>query len=127
MRGRFEFTLHPIAADAAATGEVDSTLALLGAQGWELRALTTLRDGSVLLALQRPLDEDLPLPDASTLSATLIEPLTRAAYVAGARIASARSSCGSCPGSPGCAPAGSSTTTSGVIPTPSMSRPAGVR
>jgi hypothetical protein len=76
MRGRFEFTFHPIAAEAAAIGEVDPTLALLGAQGWELRALTTQPDGSVLVALQRPLDEELPLPDATTLSATLVEPLT---------------------------------------------------
>jgi hypothetical protein len=29
-----------------------------------------------LVALQRPLDEELPLPDATTLSATLVEPLT---------------------------------------------------
>jgi hypothetical protein len=76
MRGRFEFTFHPIAAEAASIGEVDPTLALLGAQGWELRALTTLLDGSVLAALQRPLDEELPLPDATTLAATLDEPLT---------------------------------------------------
>lgn len=76
MRGRFEFTFHPVAAEAAAIGEVDPTLALLGAQGWELRAITTRPDGSLLLALQRPLDEELPLPDASTLSATLEEPLT---------------------------------------------------
>ena len=76
MRARFEFTFHPIAAAAAAIGEVDPTLALLGAQGWEVRALATQLDGSMLVALQRPLDEELPLPDATTLSATLVEPLT---------------------------------------------------
>jgi hypothetical protein len=41
-----------------------------------MRALTTLADGSVLVGLQRPLDEEPPLPDATTLSATLAEPLS---------------------------------------------------
>jgi len=76
VRGRFEFNLYPITADDAACGSVDTTLALLGAQGWEIRALTSLANGAVLLALQRPLDEETPLPDAGTLSATLAEPLT---------------------------------------------------
>jgi len=76
VRGRFEFNLYPITAEDAACGSVDKTLALLGAQGWEIRAMTTLPVGSVLLALQRPLDEETPLPDATTLSATLSEPLT---------------------------------------------------
>lgn len=76
MRARFEFQLYPIAGGEAAAGSVDATLALLGAQGWEIRALTTLADGSLLAALQRPLDEEPPLPDATTLSATLAEPLT---------------------------------------------------
>ena len=75
MRGRYEFTLHPLSEAAAARGEVDPTLALLGAQGWEMRALTTLGDGTTLVGLQRPLDEDAPLPDAGTLSATLATPL----------------------------------------------------
>jgi hypothetical protein len=75
MRCRFEFTFHRVTAEGAAIGEVDPTLALLGAQGWELRALATRPDGSMLVALQRPLDEELPLPDATTLSATLVEPL----------------------------------------------------
>ncbi|HEX3467349.1 MAG TPA: hypothetical protein VHT05_04655 [Candidatus Elarobacter sp.] len=76
MRGRFEFSLYTISAAEAAAGSVDPTLALLGAQGWEIRALTTLTDGTVLAALQRPLDEELPLADATTLSASLAEPLT---------------------------------------------------
>ncbi len=49
---------------------------LLGSQGWELRGVTTLLDGSVLVALQRPLDESLPLADAPSLTAALSEPLS---------------------------------------------------
>jgi hypothetical protein len=75
MRARFEFTFHTVDRDDAARGEVDPTLALLGSQGWEVRAATTLREGTVMLVLQRPLDEDLPLPDASTLSSALAIPL----------------------------------------------------
>ncbi len=75
MRARFEFALHTIAPESAALGEVDATLALRGAQGWEIRGLTALRDGTVIVALQRPLDEETPLPDAPTLSASLAEPL----------------------------------------------------
>jgi hypothetical protein len=62
--------------DAAEKGDVDPTLALLGAQGWELRGLTTLGDGAVLVALQRPQSDDTMLPDAPVLSAALQEPLT---------------------------------------------------
>jgi hypothetical protein len=75
MRGRFEFAFHTVSPDAAAIGEVDPTLALRGAQGWEIRGLTALRDGTVVVALQRPLDEQNVLPDAPTLSASLAEPL----------------------------------------------------
>ncbi len=75
MRGRFEFAFHPLSPEAAALGEVDPTLALLGSQGWEIRGVTTLRDGAMIVALQRPLDEVTPLPDASTLSASLATPL----------------------------------------------------
>ena len=75
MRGRFDFTFHTIAPNAAALAEGDPTLAFLGAQGWELRGITALADGSVLVALQRPLGEEHPLPDAPSLSAALIEPL----------------------------------------------------
>jgi len=74
MRARFEFSLHSIAAGEVPRG-VDPTLALMGAQGWELRAMTFSADGSLLLGLQRPLDEEVPLADAPTLAATLSEPL----------------------------------------------------
>ncbi|MFN2459680.1 MAG: hypothetical protein ABR591_03160 [Candidatus Velthaea sp.] len=74
MRPRFEFTLYTLAAGQAAHG-IDPTLALMGSQGWELRAMAQAADGALTLALQRPLDEDVPLPDAPTLAATLTEPL----------------------------------------------------
>jgi hypothetical protein len=74
MRRRFEFNLYPIAARDVAGG-VDPTLALLGSQGWEVRGIAYGPGGEVLVALQRPLDEDLPLPDGPTLAATLEEPL----------------------------------------------------
>lgn len=74
MRARFEFSLYPIAA-AEVAGGVDPTLALLGAQGWEIRGIAATAEGGVTVALQRPLDEDLPLPDGPTLAATLDEPL----------------------------------------------------
>jgi hypothetical protein len=70
MRRRYEFALHRL--DDAQS--VDPTLALMGAQGWELRGLAAAA-GAVIVALQRPLDEDVPLPDAPTLAATLEEPL----------------------------------------------------
>jgi hypothetical protein len=76
MRGAFEFTFHTVKAELAALAEGDPTLSLLGAQGWEMRGLTALPDGSVLVGLQRPLDEEPPLPDAPALSAALAEPLT---------------------------------------------------
>jgi hypothetical protein len=76
MRGRFEFAFYPLSPGAAALGNVDPDLALMGSQGWEIRGVTTLRDGAVLVALQRPLDEESPLPDASTLSASLAIRLT---------------------------------------------------
>jgi hypothetical protein len=75
MRGRFEFSFHTVAAGDAARAEVDPTLALLGAQGWEVRAATALHEGTVMLVLQRPLDEELPLADAETLSSALAVPL----------------------------------------------------
>jgi hypothetical protein len=75
MRQRFEFTLFPIAAPEVAGG-IDPSLALLGSLGWELRGIASDPAGGLVLALQRPLDEELPLPDAPTLAATLVEPLT---------------------------------------------------
>ncbi len=81
MRTRFEFNLYPIAPRDVAGG-VDPTLALMGAQGWEIRGLSPAPDGGLIVALQRPLDEDLPLPDGATLAATLEEPLTAPALEA---------------------------------------------
>jgi len=75
VRGRFEFGFHTISADLAARGEVDPTLALMGSQGWEIRAATCLGDGTLTVALQRPLDEEIPLPDAPSLSSALAAPL----------------------------------------------------
>ena len=75
MRGRFEFTFHTIAKADALGGDVDANLALLGSQGWEIRGITALSDGSLSVALQRPYDEEFPLPDAPALSAALAEPL----------------------------------------------------
>jgi hypothetical protein len=75
MRTRFEFSLYPIpGADIA--GGVDPTLALMGAQGWEIRGLSPRDDGGLTVALQRPIDEEHPLPDENTLAATLEEPLS---------------------------------------------------
>jgi hypothetical protein len=75
MRGRYEFTFHTIAEADAVTGDVDPSLALLGSQGWEIRAVTTLGNGALSVALQRRLDEEMSLPDAPALSARLAEPL----------------------------------------------------
>lgn len=75
MRGHFEFAFHTVSAESAALAEVEPSLALRGSQGWEIRGLATLRDGSVIVALQRPLDEETSLPDAPALSASLAEPL----------------------------------------------------
>lgn len=72
MRRRFEFVLHTV--DEGSEPSVDPTLALMGAQGWEIRGLT-LAGKRIVVALQRPLDEDAPLPDAPTLAASLEEPL----------------------------------------------------
>ncbi len=76
MRGRFEFAFHTIPEPVAASGDVDPTLALMGAQGWEIRGVTTLRGGGLSVVLQRPLGEDVPLPDEGTLSAALAAPMT---------------------------------------------------
>jgi hypothetical protein len=74
MRQRFEFNLFPIGPLDVAGG-VDPTLALMGAQGWEIRGIAHSPDGGLTIAMQRPLDDEYPLPDAPTLAATLEEPL----------------------------------------------------
>ena len=67
--------MHRIAA-AAIGGGVEPSLALLGSLGWELRGIASTADGGLVIALQRPLDEEWPLPDEATLAASLEEPLT---------------------------------------------------
>ncbi len=74
MRSRFEFALYPLEPNDVAGG-IDPTLALMGAQGWEIRGIAQGPDGGLTFALQRPMGEELPLPDAPTLAATLEEPL----------------------------------------------------
>ncbi len=73
MRHRYEFALH-VVADEHVGGAADAQLALLGAQGWEIRGVTS-RGTGVVVALQRPLDEDAPLPDHDSLAEALAEPL----------------------------------------------------
>lgn len=75
MRLHYAFSFHTIDHAAAAAGDVDPTLALMGSQGWEIRGIACLDDGTITVALQRPLGEDVPLPDAPALSAKLAEPL----------------------------------------------------
>jgi hypothetical protein len=75
MPGHFEFTFHTLNEADAQTGDVDPSLALLGSQGWEIRAMTTLGNGVVSVALQRAYDEEHSLPDAPALSARLAERL----------------------------------------------------
>ncbi len=74
MRARYEFSFHAISSHDA-DGHGDASLALLGSFGWELRGIAPAAGGGYVVALQRPLDEELPLPDAPTLAATLEEPL----------------------------------------------------
>jgi hypothetical protein len=83
MRQRFEFALHTVPAGEAGAAAVDPALALMGSQGWEIRGIAPAAGAggeSVVVALQRPLDEELPLPDAPTLAATLDEPLAVPTY-----------------------------------------------
>lgn len=75
MRPRFEFTFYTTSSAGAMAGEIDPTLALLGAQGWEIRGVAAHAQGGLTLALQRPYDEDIRLPDEPVLSAALAEPL----------------------------------------------------
>ena len=74
MRPRFEFSFHTIAGGDVVSDGVDASLALMGAQGWEIRGVAAI-GGNVIVALQRPLDEEMPLPDGMTLAASLEEPL----------------------------------------------------
>jgi hypothetical protein len=72
MRGRFEFSFHSLAPGDLG---VDPTLALMGSLGWEIRGLAPGGDGSLVVALQRSLDDETALPDEAALVATLGEPL----------------------------------------------------
>jgi hypothetical protein len=76
MARRFEFSMHVIRREDAERGDVDASLELLGAQGWQIRGLTALAGGDVLVALQRQYSDDVALPDAPALSAALAEPLS---------------------------------------------------
>ncbi|GAC1567357.1 MAG: hypothetical protein NVS2B3_05070 [Vulcanimicrobiaceae bacterium] len=73
MRARYEFSFHTVSHDDA-HGHGDATLALMGSFGWELRGIAQGRDGAFVVALQRPLDEELPLADASTRNGAPREP-----------------------------------------------------
>jgi hypothetical protein len=70
MRSRFEFTFHVVT-----NIDADAELALCGSLGWEIRGIALRPDGYVIVALQRPLDEDVPLPLANAIAATLEAPL----------------------------------------------------
>jgi hypothetical protein len=70
MRSRFEFTFHVVT-----NIDEDAELALCGSLGWEIRGIALRPDGTIVVALQRPLDEDVPLPLADVISATLEAPL----------------------------------------------------
>lgn len=74
MRARYEFSFHTMASEDAKV-HADPTLALMGSFGWEIRGIAAAGGGGYVVALQRPLDEELPLPDAPTLAASLEEPL----------------------------------------------------
>jgi len=73
MRHRFEFTFH-VVRGAHAEGHADAALGLLGSQGWEIRGIAE-RGADFVVALQRPLDEDVPLADHDALAVALAEPL----------------------------------------------------
>ncbi len=75
MRSRFQFALYTIAATEGVLDPIDPTLSLMGAQGWEIRAMAPGKNGALILALQRPLDEEPPLADSASLTAALEEPL----------------------------------------------------
>ncbi len=73
MRGRFEFHFHHT--EAIESHHADAKLALLGSQGWEVRGIAPAPAGGFLVALQRPLDEEIPLPESSAIALSLEEPL----------------------------------------------------
>ena len=73
MRGRYEFMLHRLT--PADDPVIAPTLGLLGSQGWEIRGIAYRADGAIVVALQRPLDEELPLAGPSAIAATLEAPL----------------------------------------------------
>jgi hypothetical protein len=75
MLGRFEFIFHIVSPTDALSGDVDPSLALLGSQGWEIRGVSPLANGTLSVALQRRSDDEHALPDAPALSARLAEPL----------------------------------------------------
>ncbi len=71
MRSRFEFAFHTVG-----NLDEDADLAMCGSLGWEIRGIAALPSGQIVVALQRPLDEDIPLPLADAVAATLEEPLS---------------------------------------------------
>ena len=70
MRSRFEFSFHTVT-----DLDQDAELGMLGSLGWEIRGIALRSGGEVVVALQRPIDEDIPLPLADAVSATLEAPL----------------------------------------------------
>lgn len=74
MRAGFEFRFHRVTVDQG-DAHPDATLSLLGSQGWRLVGIAPLDDG-IVCALERSLDAQAVLPDAPTLSAALVEPLS---------------------------------------------------
>ena len=70
MRSRFEFTFHTVT-----NLDEDAGLALCGSLGWEIRGVALRPSGELVVALQRPLDEEVRLPLADAVAATLEEPL----------------------------------------------------
>ncbi len=70
MRSRFEFSFHTVT-----NLDEDAELALCGSLGWEIRGIAARPDGEIVVALQRPLDEEVRLPLADAVAATLEEPL----------------------------------------------------
>ncbi len=72
MRPRYEFAFHDLSGEPASH---DAELALRGSQGWEIRGIAARPGGAIVVALQRPLDEEHPLPERTTLAELLEAPL----------------------------------------------------